>query len=150
MNTLFTDVFDDMFEQLNAMFNSRAGDHSLNTYGLKHVIKRPHNLYTIKDDNGNIISYKLDVVTTPFKKEDVKIAVEDGVLTVTCGNENYKDADEDYMIYRGISAQSYQFSLKLNKIDAKAITAKIEDGILHIEMPVVAEKKPEPLMIEIK
>ena len=53
MNTLFTDVFDDMFEQLNAMFNSRAGDHSLNTYGLKHVIKRPHNLYTIKDNDGH-------------------------------------------------------------------------------------------------
>lgn len=143
------DIFDDMFEQLNAMFNTPTARQPLTSYGLKKVISRPHNLYTIKDKDGNVISYKLDVVTTPFKKEDVKIQVQDDVLTVKCGNENYRDKDEEHMIYRGISSQSYQFSLKLNHIAVKDIQAKIEDGILHIEMPVIESTKPEPFQIAI-
>jgi HSP20 family molecular chaperone IbpA len=56
---------------------------------------------TRKDENGNIVSFSLEVVYTPFKKSDVKVKVFENVLTVTCGSENnVKDPD---MIYCGIS-----------------------------------------------
>ena len=144
------DIFDDMFEQLHAMFNTTA-ERPLTTYGLKQVIKRPHNLYRVKDEDGNVTSYKLDVVTTPFKKEDVKVSVENDVLTVKCGvYPPEQDNDDVFLVYRGISAQTYEFSLKLNHIDVSKISAKIEDGILHLEMPVIKEEKPKAIEIAIQ
>lgn len=102
-------IFDDMFEQLHAMFNTPT-ERPLTTYGLKQVIKRPHNLYRVKDEDGNITSYKLDVVTTPFKKEDVSVSVENDVLTVKCGvYPSGEDPEDEFLVYRGISAQTYEF-----------------------------------------
>lgn len=143
------DIFEDMFEQMNALFNY-SNDRRLNNNGLKYAIKRPHNLYTIKDKDGKIIQYKLDVVTTPFKKDDVNVSVQNNILSVTCGKDNYHDENEEYMVYRGISSQAYEFKLKLDHIDINKISAKIEDGILHIIMPILEDKQPELFNIEIK
>ena len=95
---------------------------------------------------------KLTVVTTPFKKGDVRCKIVDDVLTVTCGTENVKDAENEDVIYRGISSQSYSFSLKLGEsIDKSGITAENKDGLLTINLPYVKpeEKKPEEIEISI-
>ena len=115
-------------------------------------IHKPHNLTNVKDESGKIVAQKLTVVTTPFKKDDVKVKIVDDVLTVTCGTENVKDEENEEVIYRGISAQSYTFSLKLgDSIDKKAITAENKDGLLTVKLPflVVEEKKPEEIEIKI-
>lgn len=99
-------------------------------------LNRPHNLYTYKDESGNIIGNKLQVVTTPFKKEDVSVEISRDTLTIKCGSENKKDEDISSCVYHGISSQMYQFSLRLNeKVDKDHIEAKNEDGILTIKMP---------------
>ena len=86
-----------------------------------------------------------------FKKEDVKVSVENDVLTVKCGvYPPEHDNDDAFLVYRGISAQTYEFSLKLNRIDVSKISAKIEDGILHLEMPVIKEEKPKAIQIAIQ
>ena len=56
------------------------------------------------------------------------------------------------MTYCGISHQSYEFSLPLaENIDTAKISAKAEDGILYISLPVkkAEEKKTEALQIEV-
>ena len=136
-----------MFRNLEAMMDF---DFNRAPRGLK-WIKRPHNLITKKDENGKITSYQIQMVHTPFKKDEVKVEVLDSVLTVKCGSENkVKDDDMDYC---GISHQSYSFSLPLsNAVDVAAITAKAEDGMLYIDLPVkkIEEVKPAPLSIEVK
>jgi HSP20 family molecular chaperone IbpA len=115
-------------------------------------IRRPHNLTNVKDSDGNIIAQKLTVVTTPFKKDDVSIKLVDDILTVECGTKNIEDAEYEETVYRGISSQSYKFSLKLGEgIDKKKITAENKDGMLTINLPmiVVEEKKPEEIEIAI-
>jgi len=83
-------------------------------------------------------------VTTPFKKEDVHVSVLNDILTVKCGTENHKDTDAEYMVYHGISSQSYEFSLKLSdKIDQDKITAAVEDGILRISLPMKLIEEPK-------
>lgn len=110
------------------------------TYGLKSVIKRPHNLVNVKDKDGNIVGQRLEMVTTPFKKEDVKITIKNNVLTVKCGAENIKTEENEDVVYRGISAQSHMFSLTLSPaIDQSRITAENKDGILRISLPYAAK-----------
>ena len=140
--------FGNMFKNLEAVMDF---DFNKESRGLKRWIKRPHNLITKKDKDGKIEKYQLELVYTPFKKDEVKVEVLEGVLNVKCGSEN-KVKDED-MDYCGISHQSYSFSIPLaDEIDVNAIEAKAEDGILYIELPVKKseEKKGLPISIEVE
>jgi len=118
------------------------------------VIDRPHNVISIKDKAGNVIGNKLEVVTTPFKKDEVSVEISDKTLTVKCEKyDSQIDGDSSEIsafenveceIHHGISSQSYQFSLKLSdKVDVDSISAKNEDGILTINMPFLKEDKKE-------
>ena len=152
MNTLMLNdafiPFENMFKNLEAVMSF---DFNKESRGLKQWIKRPHNLITVKDKDGRIEGYKLEMVYTPFKKNDVKVEVLDNILSVMCGSEN-KTKDEE-MDYCGISHQSYSFSIPLSdSIDTGAIEAKAEDGILYINLPVkkIVDRKQQPISIEVK
>lgn len=151
-NNMTTTVFDDidnMFNRMYAMMKYPLS--SLSSRGLKPIICRPHNLITKKDKDGNVIGYSIEVVYTPFKKDEVKVEVLNNVLTVRCGLEN-KTSDSE-MDYCGISRQSYSFTIPLSdKVDTAAITAKAEDGMLYIDLPTkkIEVKEPTPRLIEVK
>lgn len=150
MIDIYRDPIWEMMDMLSRPYNevkSRLYDN-----GFKSTIKRPHNLINIKDDDGKVVGQRLDVVTTPFKKEDVKVSINDGMLSVVCGNENIKDSEYEDVLYRGISSQSYSFSLKLtDAIDKHNVSAENKDGILKINLPfkMIEEKKPEEITVEI-
>ena len=148
MNPLAT--WDDMWQNMLALteypFNN--GKNLMNT-GLRKLIGRPHNLVNVTNKDGNIIEQRLEVVTTPFKKEDVNVQVSGNTLTVRCGSEaeEVQTAPEEgeekpveKYLYKGISEQYYTFSLKLSdKIDKTGIKAKNQDGILTITLPYKQE-----------
>jgi HSP20 family molecular chaperone IbpA len=129
-----------IWELMDAFARPFDDKRNIMNYGLKSIIKRPHNLINVKDDEDNIIGQRLEMVTTPFKKEDVKITIKDNILTVQCGTENVKTTENEDIIYRGISAQSHTFSLSLAPtIDQSLITAENKDGILKINLPYIAK-----------
>lgn len=142
MNPLAT--WDDMWQNMLALteYPFKNGKNLMNT-GLRKLIGRPHNLVNVTDKNGNIIEQRLEVVTTPFKKEDVNVQVSGNTLSVKCGTEDETvakvpedDKPTENYLYKGISSQYYTFSLKLSdKIDKSAIKAKNQDGILTITLP---------------
>ena len=140
---LFPSIFDeDFFDSFRDNFASR---------GLKKIISRPHNLTNVKDKDGNIIGQKLSLVYTPFKKDQIKITVNDGTLTVSIGDEQKEEKKDENgeIVYKGISSQSTRFSLQLtDQIDKTAVKATAEDGMLHIDLPFV-KKAEEPKEIEI-
>jgi len=139
--------FDDMFKSMNAMFGDLFNGRK--NSGLS-IINRPHNLYTYKDEKGHVIGNKLEVVTTPFKKDEVGVEVQNGILTVRCGSENKIEEDNESMVHHGISSQSYTFSLRLaDRADIDKIEAKNEDGILTIKIPLKAEEVSEPKKISV-
>lgn len=137
--------WDDMFRTMDALMQYPSKGGSLERQGLKNLIHRPHNIINVKDDDGNVVAQKLEVVTTPFAKDEVKVTVEDNVLSIQCGSENKDDRKEDEYVYRGISSQSYTFSLKLgDNIDKDSIKAKNVDGVLSIMLPFKS-KEAEPV-----
>lgn len=134
--------WDDMWKTMDALMQYPFKEKTLETNGLKALIRRPHNIVAVKDKDGKIVSQRLEVVTTPFAKDDVKVTVSDNTLTVECGSENKEEKNEDDYIYKGISSQTYSFSIRLSdKIDKSAIKAKNVDGVLTISLPF---KKEEP------
>lgn len=140
------DKMDDMFRTMDAWMQYPTKAKTLETQGLKRIITRPHNLINVKDEDGKIVAQKLEVVTTPFKKDEVKVTVEDdsNTLTIRCGESNQEDNENENYVYRGISSQNYTFSLKMgSKIDKDAIKAKNQDGVLTITLPFKQEKESE-------
>lgn len=137
-----TSPWDDMWKTMDALMQYPFREKTLETNGLKTLIRRPHNIVAVKDKDGNVISQRLEVVTTPFAKDDVKVTISNNTLTVDCGSENKEEKDGDDYIYKGISSQNYSFSIRLSdKIDRNEIKAKNVDGVLTITLPF---KKDEP------
>ena len=136
-----------MWRSMDALMRYPFEENPLATNGLKSLIRRPHNLVNVKDDDGNVIAQRLEVVTTPFAKDEVKVSVEGNVLTVACGGSNKEEKTEDEYIYKGISSQSYTFQVRLgNSVDKTAIKAKNVDGVLTVMLPF-KKKEDEPKQI---
>ena len=141
---LFPSIFDDnFFADFRDNFASR---------GLKKIISRPHDLVNVKDADGNVIGQKLSLVYTPFKKDQIKVTMEGDMLSVSIGDEKKEETKNDSgeIVYKGISTQSTRFALKLaDQIDKAAISAKAEDGMLHIDLPFLKKEVKEPKIVEI-
>ena len=136
--------WDDMFRTMDALMQYPEKKNNIETQGLKSLIHRPHNIINVKDEKGDIVAQRLEVVTTPFTKDDVKVTVEDSVLTVQCGSEKKEEKEEDEYIYKGISSQNYVFSLKLGpNIDKDKIKAKNLDGVLSVMLPFKEKEREE-------
>lgn len=136
-------TWDDMWQNMVALTEYPFNGKTLKDIGLRKLITRPHNIVNVTDPKTKeVIEQRLEVVTTPFKKNQVQVQVADNTLTVSCGDvedvckkPNEDDPEEAYL-YKGISSQYYTFSLKLSdKVDKSKIRAKNEDGILTVTLP---------------
>lgn len=85
--------------------------------------------------------YEIDVDLPGFKKEEIKLALENGYLTISAEkglNKEEKD-EQDHFIrrerYSGTYSRSFYVGDAYQKEDVKA---KYEDGILKLQLP-----KPE-------
>ena len=144
------DIYRDPVWELMDWFTGFPATRKIKDTGFKSVISRPHNLVNVKDAEGKVVAQRLDVCTTPFAKDDVKVKVSGDTLTVKCGAENIEDREDEEFVYRGISSQAYEFSLTIApNVDKAKITAENGDGILRITLPLAVEPKPEEIEITV-
>jgi HSP20 family protein len=81
-------------------------------------------------------------------KEDVELEVKDGVLTVS-GERKAEHEEKSEGFYR-VERAFGRFSRSLtvpDGIDAEAITADFNDGVLEVRIPKPAERKPHRISI---
>lgn len=85
------------------------------------------------------------------KKEDVKVTLDDGVLTIA-GERRHekeqKDANE-IRVESFYGTFSRSFSLPEN-VDAKGIRAETKDGVLRVRIPKTAPTTQKAVSIEVK
>ena len=85
------------------------------------------------------------------KKEDVKVTVEDGMLTI-CG-ERRKEKEEKGERYHRIESLygsfSRSFSLPEN-VDSNNIKCEDKDGVLTVHIPKKASEKHKPIQIAVQ
>ncbi|KAJ7962859.1 putative Small heat-shock protein [Quillaja saponaria] len=98
-----------------------------------------------KDDH-----YKLRYDMPGISKEDVKITVDDGVLTIKGEHKEEKEEGDDDEYWSSRSYGYYNTSLMLPE-DAKAdeIKAELKDGVLSITIPRAEKAKKDVKEVEI-
>lgn len=104
----------------------------------------------IKEDDH---SYTLEVELPGIDKNDIHVSLNDGYLTIQAKAESKNDAnsnDHTRYIHRerfsGVSTRSYY----VGDVDAHAITAKFENGVLKVTLPKEKEEKPAEHLISIQ
>jgi HSP20 family protein len=93
----------------------------------------------ITDEKDN---YKVELAAPGLKKEDFKIDVDRNLVTVSCEKETETNEPETKNKYAAREYNYYGFSRSFtipDHADGSRITAKYDNGILHLSIP----KKPE-------
>ena len=94
-------------------------------------------------------NYVLKADLPGLSEEDVAIEVADNVLTVT--GERKSDTEEKKDGYRRVerSFGSFRRSLRLPEgVDAGAISARFDKGVLEVSVPKPAERRPHRVAIQ--
>jgi HSP20 family protein len=97
-------------------------------------------------DNGNLV-VRADV--PGIKPEEVKVEIENDILTVSGSHEETKEEKDKEYLRRECRYGSFSRSLALPAgVEAKEIKAKTHDGIVEVTIPL--PKPEEKKRIEIK
>jgi len=86
-----------------------------------------------------------------IKKEDVKVTVDNGVLTIRGERKQEKEEKNKkfHRIERYYGSFSRSFSLPGN-VDETKIEASFKDGMLNLQIPKVEEAKPKAIEVKVK
>ena len=141
---------ENLFDDFDTMFNTAFGmvpnvDRALYGKHAKNLMKTD----VRETDN----SYELDVDLPGFKKDEIKVEVKDGYLTISAAKG--LDKDEQDKKGRYIRQERYagacSRSFYVGEVEQKDISARYADGILRISVPKEVKKQlPESTVIAIE
>ena len=101
----------------------------------------PYNIRKEGDYN-----YVIEMALAGFGKEDIEVEVADGTLSVRSVKENSED---DSTVYRGISYR--RFERKFTMADDIVVNgAKLENGMLTVDLERVVPEEKNPRLIKVK
>ena len=124
--------FDRVFDQLN-----RYVDNSVTSTGFP-----PYNI-----QKGGDNKYQIEMALAGFSKDDIEVEIADGTLSVR--SDKKEDAKDDFTYHRGISFR--KFNRKFTLADDIVINgAKLENGMLTIELERIVPEEKKPRLIEVK
>ena len=97
--------------------------------------------------------YQIDVDLPGFKKEDVELTLEKGVLTISAV-KNLNKEDKDEKTGKVLRQERYADSMSRSffvgeNVTENDITAKMENGVLSLNIPKAGPKLPEKKTIAI-
>ena len=148
-------VFSDGDDVMNEMMNEWGNDWNKNFFGKHNPLfgKRARNLMKtdVKETDN---SYELEVDLPGFKKDEVKLQLSDGYLTISAEKGLDKDEKKHGRLirqerYEGAMQRSFYVGDGLTEDDVKASFA---NGVLKISLRKAEAKKalPEESYIEIE
>ena len=97
----------------------------------------------IKVDNLN---FKIEMALAGFNKKDITVEVCDGILSICSNKENTQDSSK---VFRGISYKKFNRQFTLAD-DIEVQNAKLEDGLLSIELVKILPEDKQPKIIKVK
>ena len=123
--------FDRIFDNL-----SRYVDNNATSTGFP-----PYNIRKEGDYN-----YVIEMALAGFGKKDIEVEVADGTLSIRSVKENTED---DSTVYRGISYR--KFERKFTMADDIVVNgAKLENGMLSLELERVVPEEKKPRLVTVK
>jgi HSP20 family molecular chaperone IbpA len=108
---------------------------------IQHKINYPVDIY--ETDNG--LRFELAVVG--LNKEDINIQIDGDTLRISHDKEEAEQ--ERSYIQRGIARRSFDLAWKISsKLDISKLEAKLDKGLLIIDIPYAIEKAPKKITIK--
>ena len=90
--------------------------------------------------------YTIELALAGFSKKDIEVKVVDGVITIKSIKENSED---DETLYRGISYRKFTKKFSLAD-DMEVKGAKLDNGLLSIDLERIVPEEKNPRTIDIK
>lgn len=88
-----------------------------------------------------------EIAAVGLNKEDIEIVTEGDVLRIKYKKEDKQE--ERAIVYKGIKRSSFDLAWKVaSKFDLSKADAKMDKGLLSIEVPFSESKKPNVLLIK--
>ena len=101
----------------------------------------PH--YNIKKAGED--KYILEMALAGYKKGDIDVTVDDGVLTV----KGKSSEEKEKFVHRGIAKRAFMKQLQVSEyVECKG--AKFEDGMLKVDLEYNPPENKRPKTIEVK
>ena len=128
----FDSIFNEFFNEFPAKMQSKLNFPPVNIH-----------------ENEN--SYEVELSVPGRSKEDFKISLEQGLLTISFEKKEENKTEGQKTLRREFSYQSFTRSFNLDEtINAENIQAKYENGILNIMLPKKEQAKPVKKEINIQ
>jgi HSP20 family protein len=94
--------------------------------------------------------YLIKIELPDVKKEDVKIAVADGIITISGERKlEREDKAENAIRVESMYGAFTRSFVVPDCVEANSIRAEAKDGVLRIHVPKAKTKKSDPLAIEV-
>ena len=105
----------------------------------------------IADISETAKEYLIKAELPEVRKEDVKVTLENGAITISGERRQEKEdkGQNEIRVERFYGVFSRTFSLPDN-IDPKGIRAETKDGVLRVHIPKTETSTAKPLKIEVK
>ena len=117
---------------------------NLSRYAADNVQSTGFPPYNIRKEGD--YNYVIELALAGFGKKDIEVEVADGTLSVRSVKENSED---DSTVYRGISCR--RFERKFTMADDIVVNgAKLENGMLTVELERVVPEEKKPRLISVK
>ena len=121
--------------------------------GFDRVFNRLNDYVSHQQTSTGFPPYNIQKVTdhtytlAGFSKEDIEVEVAQGVLTIKSTKEN--DAEDEFTLHRGISYR--KFNRKFTLADDIVVNgAKLENGLLTIDLEQIIPEEKKPKLIKIQ
>ena len=101
----------------------------------------PYNIKKVGD-----YGYEIEMALAGFGKEDIEVEVANGVLTIRSVKDN---SDEPEVLHRGISYRKFNRRFTLAN-DVIVTGARLENGLLLVQLEQVIPEEMKPKLIDIK
>jgi molecular chaperone IbpA len=103
----------------------------------------PYDLVKLDDDN-----YKLSLAVAGFSKDDIELSVDNSTLIIK-GDNSVEDEEKSEVLHKGIAARKFTRTFALGEY-MEVVGAKMEDGMLVIDIERIIPEEKKPKSIKIK
>ena len=124
--------FDRVFDTLN-----RYVDNNVNSTGFP-----PYNIQKVGD-----FKYQIDMALAGFSKDDIEVEVADGTLSVR--SDKKEEPEDEFTYHRGISYRKFERKFTLAD-DLVVNGAKLENGMLTVDLERIVPEEKKPRLISVK
>lgn len=125
------------FDHLNRLFEAASRQDAPET------AFPPYNIEKLGDDD-----YRISMAVAGFKPEELEVVSQESVLYVRGRAEQPDEAGNSEYLHRGIAKRAFERRFELADT-IKVTGAKIEDGLLHVDLVREVPEAKKPRVIEI-